>query len=211
MPFAVGDRCVVALMPTTGELQSVQALPRLTGKISSRPSTAVGQIEPDEHSKAIAGANCFLRLSQVAGAIQLPAVGERVEFQLAPNPERADRLWAADVVPLESDSLAMQPVGRSTSAPVVDAPTPVDMATHAADAGTCVGAGLQQKRTFEPGCRVYIGCLPPETQLRDLQEIFAPYGEIVHIQLPLDEFGRRRGFGIVELERADIAAAAVQK
>ena len=109
MSVAPGDRCLVAVMPTTGELHSVQALPRLTGRIHSRPSASVGQIAPDQEHLAMCGGNCFVRVSQVTGAQQLPAVGERVEFHLMPNPERADRLWAAEVAAGRADSPA-QPI-----------------------------------------------------------------------------------------------------
>ena len=59
--------------------------------------------------------------------------------------------------------------------------------------------------------RVYIGRLPSDAGWRELQELFASFGELVHVQLPLDDGGRRRGFGIVELEKPEAAAAAVQK
>ena len=83
-----GARLIAALKADTGALQSVQLLIRLTGQVSSRPSAQVGQIEPDESCKNVAGAKVFLRLSEVVDALQLPAVGERVAFYLAPNPER---------------------------------------------------------------------------------------------------------------------------
>ena len=113
-----GERCVVELKSTTGELHSVQAVPRLTGKISSRPNATTGQIEPDESCRAIAGGHVFVRLSQVPGAEQLPAIGERVEFQLAPNPERAEKLWAASrgasarasASPSGSNGMSVRPV-----------------------------------------------------------------------------------------------------
>ena len=48
----------------------MQALPRLTGRIHSRPSASVGQIAPDEEHLALCAANCFVRVSQVQGAQQ---------------------------------------------------------------------------------------------------------------------------------------------
>jgi len=43
--MAVGDRCVVALWDSRGgEVEGVQLLPRMTGKISSRPSAMAGQV-----------------------------------------------------------------------------------------------------------------------------------------------------------------------
>ena len=202
-----GDRCIVELKTATGELHSVQVVPRLTGKISSRPSASVGQIEPDESCRAIAGANVFLRLSQVPNATQLPAVGERVQFQLAPNPERAEKLWAAEVVPLNTDSLAAQPVGRV--AVTAAEPSTFD----GADGGSGADGASQAlpPRAFEAGCRVYVGRLPYDASAREVAELFAPFGELVHLQIPMDEMGRRRGFAIVELARPEMAAAAVEK
>ena len=213
VPMAPGDLCI-ALIPENGELQSVQAVPRLTGRISSRPSAAVGQIEPDDDSKPIASANVFLRLSQVAGASQLPAVGERVQFQLAPNPERADRLWASEVIALEDNSLASKPVGRSAAASEGGAgadPPGGPVMGSAATAGGPTATEPPAKRTFEPGCRVYVGRFPPEATWQQLHDLFAPLGTLVHVQIPLDENGRRRGFAVVELERAEAASSAVQK
>jgi len=56
-----------------------------------------------------------------------------------------------------------------------------------------------------------VGRLPPDAMWRDVQELFAPFGEIVHLQLPLDDSGRRRGFAIVELLKPEQASAAVEK
>ena len=117
----VRDRCVVAIHPATNALQAVQVVVRHTGTVASRPSAAVGQIEPDEAHRAVVGAKVFLKISEIAGAHQLPAVGEPVEFQLALNPERADRLWAAEVVTLRSSSLAA--VDPSRPAPSATSPT----------------------------------------------------------------------------------------
>lgn len=207
VPIAPGTRCVALCAAATGKLQSVQVLMRLTGKISSRPSAQVGQIAPDEQWKGVAPCNVFVRLSQVVteGVHQLPAVDERVEFHLAPNPERADRLWAAEVVPLEEATLAKQAVGRTTS---ISADGSGAMAMPES---TSAPAQPQKERTYTPGCRVYVGRLPPDAGWRDLQELFANFGELVHVQLPLDDNGRRRGFAIVELEQPEAATAAVAK
>ena len=199
--IAIGTRCIAMLASSTGKLEAVQVLVRLTGKISSRPSAQVGQIEPDEQCKESAGANVFVRLSQVVSsdALQLPGVCERVEFHLAPNPERADRLWAAEVVPLEETSLSKQPISRSA----ISAEAPAESSS--------MPQTPKNARSFTPGCRVYIGRLPPEAGWRELQELFANFGELVHVQLPLDDSGRRRGYAIVELEKPEAAAAAVEK
>ena len=207
---APGDRCLVAVMPTTGELHSVQALPRLTGRIHSRPSASVGQIAPDQEHLAMCGGNCFVRVSQVTGAQQLPAVGERVEFHLMPNPERADRLWAAEVVPVEADSLSAQPIGRSTAVATGGGTEASDTASQPTAPGA-QATDTAALGTFDPRRRIYVGRLPAEAMWRDLQELFAPFGELVHVQLPCDEANCRRGFGVVEFDRPESASAAVAK
>ena len=126
------DRCYVALMPGSDEAQSVQVVRRFTGKIFSRPSPQVGQIQPDEQFQSVAGAKIFVKVSEVAGALQLPAVGEHVEFQLGPNPERADRLWAATVTLRNKSSIAMTPLTRTASG--VGAPSPKTAAPGGAEA-----------------------------------------------------------------------------
>ena len=91
--IAAGQACIAALTPANGALQNVQVVMRIKGKIASRASSAVGQIEPEEEFRQHTGSQrVFVRIGQFADALQLPAVGERVEFQLAPNPERAGRL-----------------------------------------------------------------------------------------------------------------------
>lgn len=118
--IAPGDRCVVALDPKEGTLQAVQKIVRFQGKIATRPSSSVGQIEPDEEVRNVAGSKVFLRLTEIAGALQLPAVGERVEFQLALNPERADRLWASEVIIVGASAIALTPVGLTGSSGASD-------------------------------------------------------------------------------------------
>ena len=127
------------------------------------------------------------------------------QFHLAPNPERADRLWAAEVVPLEDATLATQPLAR-TSSISADGSGAMSMPES-----TSVPAQPQKVRSYTPGCRVYVGRLPPEAGWRELQELFFSFGELVHVQLPLDDNGRRRGFAIVELEQPEAASAAVAK
>jgi hypothetical protein len=198
--IAVGARCVVALKQGSGVLQSVQVLPRLTGKISSRPSAQVGQLEPEEQWKEVAAANVFLSLKEMPDAHQLPAVGERVEFHLAPNPGRADRLWASEVVALDGATLARQPVSRSAAA--------ADSGGANADA---VPGQPQPSHSFQPASRVYIGRLPTEAGWRELSEMLGHFGELVHLQLPEDDKGKRRSYGVAEFARPEFAAAAIQK
>ena len=182
------DRCYVALMPGSDEAQSVQVVRRFTGKIFSRPSPQVGQIQPDEQFQSVAGSKIFVKVSEVAGALQLPAVGEYVEFQLGPNPERADRLWAASVTLKNKSSIAMTPLTRTASG--VGAPSPKAAAPGGTEAlpparpsvvsvgGAPPGGGglspsaaspALPQRPFQPGRRLYLGCLPETATWRELQ------------------------------------------
>ncbi|NJL83551.1 MAG: RNA-binding protein [Chloroflexaceae bacterium] len=48
---------------------------------------------------------------------------------------------------------------------------------------------------------IYVGNLSYDASQDDLQEVFAEYGKVKKIVLPVDrETGRMRGFGFVELE-----------
>ncbi|MBD1821099.1 RNA-binding protein [Cyanobacteria bacterium FACHB-DQ100] len=48
---------------------------------------------------------------------------------------------------------------------------------------------------------IYVGNLSYEVTREDLTEIFAEYGSVKRVQLPVDrETGRMRGFGFVEME-----------
>ena len=188
----VGDRCVVAVNPATNALQAVQVVVRHTGKVASRPSAAVGQIEPDEPHRAVVGAKVFLKISEVAGARQLPAVGEPVEFQLALNPERADRLWAAEVVTLAPASLAGVDPSRPAPSPTSPSlkPSAADAAPPPADRLPPVSARPDAALAPAPlsprGAhrhRIYVGRLPPTAGWRELHELCPPDGpEPVHVQ-----------------------------
>jgi len=60
------------------------------------------------------------------------------------------------------------------------------------------------------GKNLYVGNLSYNTTQDDLEELFAAYGEIASINLITDrETGRPRGFGFVEMETEDAAAAAI--
>ena len=58
---------------------------------------------------------------------------------------------------------------------------------------------------------MYIGRLPADASWRDLQDLLQAFGEILHIQLPFDRMGRKRGFGVVEFASAESATVAVRK
>ena len=60
---------------------------------------------------------------------------------------------------------------------------------------------------------IYVGNLSYEVTQEDLTEIFAEYGSVKRVQLPVDrETGRMRGFGFVEMSsdaEEDAAIAAL--
>lgn len=48
---------------------------------------------------------------------------------------------------------------------------------------------------------IYVGNLPIEVNEKELTDVFAEYGSVKRVHLPLDrETGNRRGFGFVEME-----------
>jgi len=227
----VGDRCIVAIWDERGgEVESVQLLRRMAGRIADRASAVAGQIEPDEAFRAVAGSRLFLKVSEILGAHQLPPLGERVEFVLAPNPERADRLWASEVTLLNPSALAALSPGRKTGGAKPEPPSGTPLApSHgggasargAAAAGPArvkaesspVGVGEEPVRNgYLPGRRIYVGNLPPEVTWRELGHFFteAKSGPLLHVVTPLDARGRPRGFGVVELPTTEAAAAALR-
>ena len=59
--------------------------------------------------------------------------------------------------------------------------------------------------------KVYVGNLPFEMTEEDLQELFQPHGTVTSAKVITDrETGRARGFGFVEMERAEDAQKAIQ-
>jgi RNA recognition motif-containing protein len=59
--------------------------------------------------------------------------------------------------------------------------------------------------------KLYVGNLPFEVSELDLQELFAAQGEVVSAKVITDrETGRPRGFGFVEMARAEDAQKAIQ-
>lgn len=48
---------------------------------------------------------------------------------------------------------------------------------------------------------IYVGNLPFEVEEATLNEVFAEYGQVKRVYMPVDrDTGRRRGFGFVEME-----------
>jgi RNA recognition motif-containing protein len=59
--------------------------------------------------------------------------------------------------------------------------------------------------------KLYVGNLPFEVGEQDLQELFAAHGEVVSAKVITDrETGRPRGFGFIEMARAEDAQKAIQ-
>ena len=55
---------------------------------------------------------------------------------------------------------------------------------------------------------LYVGNLPYSFDNSSLEQVFAPYGEVISARVMSDrETGRSRGFGFVEMEAADAQAA----
>lgn len=58
---------------------------------------------------------------------------------------------------------------------------------------------------------VYVGNLAYSVTQEQLQEVFAEYGEVVRVSLPIDrETGRPRGFGFVEMKDEAAEDAAIE-
>lgn len=58
---------------------------------------------------------------------------------------------------------------------------------------------------------IYVGNLSYQVTQEDLQSVFAEYGTVKRIQLPVDrETGRPRGFGFVEMQNDAEESAAIE-
>ncbi|MBN3883363.1 MAG: RNA-binding protein [Nostoc sp.] len=58
---------------------------------------------------------------------------------------------------------------------------------------------------------IYVGNLSYEVKEDDLRQVFAEYGTVKNVQLPIDrETGRVRGFGFVEMESDAEETAAIE-
>ncbi len=57
---------------------------------------------------------------------------------------------------------------------------------------------------------IYVGNLSYEASQDDLSAVFAEYGKVVKVHLPVDrETGRKRGFGFVDMENDSEEEAAI--
>jgi len=58
---------------------------------------------------------------------------------------------------------------------------------------------------------IYIGNLSYDATQEDLTTVFAEYGEVKTVSIPMDrESGRPRGFAFVEMEKEEDEAAAIE-
>lgn len=58
---------------------------------------------------------------------------------------------------------------------------------------------------------IYVGNLSYEINEDDLKEVFAEYGTVGRVSIPIDrETGRKRGFAFVEMSSSTEEAAAIQ-
>ncbi|NJN39083.1 MAG: RNA-binding protein [Acaryochloridaceae cyanobacterium CSU_3_4] len=57
---------------------------------------------------------------------------------------------------------------------------------------------------------IYVGNLSYEATEEDLSAVFAEYGKVVKVHLPMDrETGRKRGFGFVDMESDSAEETAI--
>lgn len=57
---------------------------------------------------------------------------------------------------------------------------------------------------------IYVGNLSYDASQDDLSAVFAEYGKVVKVHLPVDrETGRKRGFGFVDMENDSEEEAAI--
>ncbi|MBT3984494.1 MAG: RNA-binding protein [Bacteriovoracaceae bacterium] len=60
--------------------------------------------------------------------------------------------------------------------------------------------------------KLYVGNLSFKISEQELQELFAPYGEVKSTKIIMDKMsGRSRGFGFVEMDSDDDAKEAIDK
>jgi RNA recognition motif-containing protein len=58
---------------------------------------------------------------------------------------------------------------------------------------------------------IFVGNLPYEVSPDDLKQVFADYGTVTNVRIPMDrETGRVRGFAFVEMDTEEEETAAIQ-
>ncbi|ORX77578.1 hypothetical protein K493DRAFT_321351 [Basidiobolus meristosporus CBS 931.73] len=55
----------------------------------------------------------------------------------------------------------------------------------------------------------FVGNIPWGTSQQELQDLFGQYGPVENVRLPLDDSGRMKGFGFVEIDE-DAAPKAIE-
>src|SRR5882672_2959166 len=59
--------------------------------------------------------------------------------------------------------------------------------------------------------KLFVGNLSFNASQNQLQDLFAPHGNVIEVDLIMDKFsGRPRGFGFITMETAEAAEAAIQ-
>ncbi len=59
--------------------------------------------------------------------------------------------------------------------------------------------------------KLFVGNLSFKTTQQDLEELFAEYGEVISVAIPLDrDTGKQRGFAFVEMANQASAEAAIK-
>src|SRR6185369_11773844 len=77
--------------------------------------------------------------------------------------------------------------------------------------GNSLGGRSQSKRKRIMNTKLFVGNLSFETTENDLQDMFAPHGTVIEVNLMMDRFsGRSRGFAFVTMESKEAADAATQ-
>jgi cold-inducible RNA-binding protein len=60
--------------------------------------------------------------------------------------------------------------------------------------------------------KLFVANFPYSTTTEQLQEMFEPHGQVVHVKIATDrESGRSRGFGFVEMETEEACQNAIRK
>jgi len=63
----------------------------------------------------------------------------------------------------------------------------------------------------DPTKNIYVGNLSYQTTEEELRKIFAPYGSVERVSIPLDSVtGKSRGFAFVEMQDENAATAAIR-
>uniref|UniRef100_A0A7S0J6G1 RRM domain-containing protein n=1 Tax=Calcidiscus leptoporus TaxID=127549 RepID=A0A7S0J6G1_9EUKA len=95
-----------------------------------------------------------------------------------------------------------------TAARLSSLPRAMELIDYPAAMKARLEAGLPAEMVA--GFRAYVGNLPFGTSEEELEQLFEPFGNIVGVDILVDEDGRPRGFGFVNLEKEEDGKAAVE-